>query len=423
MDERRTEAAALARPQNFDRSRRATSFFAAHAPRVMASLAASSPVFLAGTARASAPPRRARLPPVRLGRPVAPRAGARVPRSVGTSFDLLALDSGADGATRAAADAFERVDDVVMGGVSSSVIAPDLAGRDCLVWAGKCRVEGGGFTGCRSVALKNPMDLSAYDGIALTCGFESDDEPERRTWKATVRTQNDRGEMVYQATFVPPVATRSGTGSDERPPEIRIPWDAFRLVRGPTVVPDVPPLSADECAKVYGLGLIMSRFGPRGPMPDFREGPFRLALHGYGVYSQSEDAPSPATLASAAADNAGKRASENRGTRNVVTFVLAPLIKLVFSEKGRRRRRAREILKERYGMSDAKARFGFGQALKKTRMGGNGAAAAAEGAAQLARDAVAGVLTLPLRGVFILLSKLARLARAVRGQKQLPKMK
>lgn len=389
----------------------------------MASLAASSPVFLAGTARASAPPRRARLPPVRLGRPVAPRAGALIPRSVGTSFDLLSLDSGADGATRAAADAFERVDDVVMGGVSSSVIAPDLAGRDCLVWAGKCRVEGGGFTGCRSVALKNPLDLSAYDGIALTCGFESDDEPERRTWKATVRTQNDRGEMVYQATFVPPVATRSGAGPDERPPEIRIPWDSFRLVRGPTVVPDVPPLSADECAKVYGLGLIMSRFGPRGPMPEFREGPFRLALHGYGVYSELEDAPSPATLASAAADNAGKRASENRGTRNVVTFVLAPLIKLVFSEKGRRRRRAREILKERYGMSDAQARFGFGQALKKTRMGGNGAAAAAEGAAQLARDAVAGVLTLPLRGVFILLSKLARLARAVRGQKQLPKMK
>ena len=49
-------------------------------------------------------------------------------------------------------------------------------------------------------------------------------------------------------------------------------------------------------------------------------------------------------------------------------------------------------------------------------MGGNGAAAAAEGAAQLARDAVAGVLTLPLRGVFILLSKLGRLARRPRRE-------
>ena len=318
----------------------------------MASLAASSPVFLAGT-RACLGAAPARAPPRSL-RPSrrAPRAGALVPRSVGTSFDLLSLDSGADGATRAAADAFERVDDVVMGGVSSSVIAPDLAGRDCLVWAGKCRVEGGGSPGAGPSRSKS-LDLSAYDGVALTCGFESDDEPERRTWKATVRTQNDRGEMVYQATFVPPVASRSDP--NERPPETRIPWDAFRLVRGPTVVPDVPPLSADQCAEVYGLGLIMSRFGPRGPMPEFREGPFRLALHGYGVYSGSDDAPSPATLASAAADNAGKRASENRGTRNVVTFILAPIIKLVFSEKGRRRRRARQILKERYGMSDAKA--------------------------------------------------------------------
>lgn len=63
------------------------------------------------------------------------------------SYDLLDLGSGVDGAVQAAAEVFERVDDVVMGGVSSSVIGPDMSGRDCLVWAGKCRVEGGGFTG------------------------------------------------------------------------------------------------------------------------------------------------------------------------------------------------------------------------------------------------------------------------------------
>jgi hypothetical protein len=63
----------------------------------------------------------------------------------GVSYDLLALDSGDEGAVQAAADVFERVDDVVMGGVSSSVIGPAVDGRDCLVWAGKCRAEGGGF--------------------------------------------------------------------------------------------------------------------------------------------------------------------------------------------------------------------------------------------------------------------------------------
>ena len=35
------------------------------------------------------------------------------------------------------------------------------------------------------------------------------------------------------------------------------------LVRGPNVVPGVPPLSADQCGAVFGLGMIMSRFGPQ----------------------------------------------------------------------------------------------------------------------------------------------------------------
>lgn len=103
--------------------------------------------------------------------------------------------------------------------------------------------------GARTVALKTPLDLSAFDGVAMSCGFESDDEPERRTWKATVRTQNNRGEVVYQAKFTPPVAAaeRGKATRDEKPAEVRIPWESFRLVRGPVVVPDVPPLSADQC--------------------------------------------------------------------------------------------------------------------------------------------------------------------------------
>ena len=224
------------------------------------------------------------------------------PEDTSASFDLLDLRSGAADAVTVAAQAWERVDDVVMGGVSSSAIGPDLAGRTCLVWAGKCRTQGGGFTGCRSVALKTPLDLTAFDGISIVCGLESDDEPARRTWKATVRTQNNRGEVVYQASFVPPVASKDPTSKDGfLPAEVRIPWESFRLVRGPVVVPDVPPLSADQCSAVYGLGLIMSRFGPNGPMPDFRDGPFRLALHSYGVYvSNGEGVEPPTTLPRAA---------------------------------------------------------------------------------------------------------------------------
>ena len=362
-----------------------------------------------------------------LGSLASSSAPAATDASSGASVDLLGLRGGGADAAAAAAAVFERVDDVVMGGVSSSTIAPDPAGRECLVWAGKCRAEGGGFAGARSVALRTPLDLSAFDGLALTCGFESDAEPERRTWKATVRTQNDRGEMVYQATFAPPVADAADAAADV-PRETRIPWDAFRLVRGPTVVPDVPPLSAEQCGSVYGLGLIMSRFSARGPMPEFREGPFRLAVHALGVYSASAASASasasaaPSLLAAASA-NAGKRASENRGSRNVVTFLLSPLIKLAFDEKRRRRKRARALLRDRFGVGAIRARFAFGQTLKTKRRGGDALGAAAEGARELAGDIVAAGLTLPLRLVFILLAKVARLVRAVKGQKQLPKMR
>jgi len=364
-----------------------------------------------------------------LGSLASSSAPAATDASSGASVDLLGLRGGGADAAAAAAAVFERVDDVVMGGVSSSTIAPDPAGRECLVWAGKCRAEGGGFAGARSVALRTPLDLSAFDGLALTCGFESDAEPERRTWKATVRTQNDRGEMVYQATFEPPVADAADAAADV-PRETRIPWDAFRLVRGPTVVPDVPPLSAEQCGSVYGLGLIMSRFSARGPMPEFREGPFRLAVHALGVYSSSAaDASASASasaapsLLAAASANAGKRASENRGSRNVVTFLLSPLIKLAFDEKRRRRKRARALLRDRFGVGAIRARFAFGQTLKTKRRGGDALGAAAEGARELAGDIVAAGLTLPLRLVFILLAKVARLVRAVKGQKQLPKMR
>ena len=150
---------------------------------------------------------------------------------------------------------------------------------------------------------------------------------------------------MYQATFVPTVV--AGNEQTAVPAETKIPWSNFRLVRGPTIIPDVPPLSAEQCVSVFGLGLIMSRFSAQGPMAEFREGPFRLAVHAMGVYSETpETAVAPVSLVDAAAGNAGKKASENRGSRNLVTFLLAPLFKIVFSEKKRRRKLARVLLAE-----------------------------------------------------------------------------
>ena len=278
----------------------------------MASLAATSRVFLAGTARrpGAAP---ARAPsPVRSGRPERhPRAGALVPRSVGTSFASSHLDSGADGATRAAADAFERVDDVVMGGALPASSPPRAPAARASSGPASAASRAAGSPGAGPSRSKVPSTSARTRRRAHLRLRIRTTSPSARTWKATIRTQNDRGEMVYQATFVPPAASRSDR---QRAPAARAhPVGAAAAVRGPTVVPDVPPLSADQCAEAVRPRLIMSRFGPRGPMPEFREGPFRLALHGYGVARRDDACARHARPA--AADNAGKRASENRGTR------------------------------------------------------------------------------------------------------------
>ena len=57
---------------------------------------------------------------------------------------------------------WERIDDVVMGGVSSSRV---VAGEARAEWRGIVRTDGGGFCGARTVALEEPMDLSGFEGL------------------------------------------------------------------------------------------------------------------------------------------------------------------------------------------------------------------------------------------------------------------
>jgi len=305
------------------------------------------------------------------------------------------------------AAAFERVDDVVMGGVSSSRVVASKQ-RETLMWQGHVRTDGGGFAGFRSRTFDTPLDLSAYDGLSIAAALESDADVERRTWKCTLRTQNNRGELVYQAFYTPEVGDEGGAA----PKATQIPWENFRLVRGPVVVPDVPPLSAEQCSAVYGVGLIMSRFGPQGPMPDFRDGRFQLAIHALGVYSAAA-APPPAPLLTAATTDID---TANRGSTSALGLILGPLIKLIFSERVRRRRQARLLLQRRFGFSSLRARA-FGQRLKARR-----SAPLGEGARELAVDAAAAFFTLPVRVLFKLAGTVARIVRKLKGEKPLPRM-
>ena len=63
---------------------------------------------------------------------------------------------------------WERIDDVIMGGVSSSQLVADAAGG--ARFEGTLREEGGGFCGQRTKLFSEPLDLSAATGVCLDIG-------------------------------------------------------------------------------------------------------------------------------------------------------------------------------------------------------------------------------------------------------------
>eukprot|EP00897_Mesotaenium_endlicherianum_P005086 jgi/Mesen1/4605/ME000233S03899 len=79
-------------------------------------------------------------------------------------FDFSLPPAAADGAGNNRVPGWQRLDDVIMGGISDSTFT--LAqGR--AVFEGTVRVEGGGFCGARALLPGAPLDLAHFDGIRL----------------------------------------------------------------------------------------------------------------------------------------------------------------------------------------------------------------------------------------------------------------
>ena len=136
--------------------------------------------------------------PGRVG--VEPLLSSRTSRSASITLaaapTLTPLYDFTGGNAASTAEQFERIDDVIMGGVSSSRL---VAGADAALFEGTVRTQGGGFAGTRLRLLAEPLDLSASDGLYLDC--EADEFAARRVYKVAMRTKQDRGEVVYQARF------------------------------------------------------------------------------------------------------------------------------------------------------------------------------------------------------------------------------
>ena len=346
-------------------------------------------------------------PPQRVARPQRTRSpsSARMAATKVPLFSFASPDS---------LDSWERLDDVIMGGVSRSRLVHSPASGGSACFEGRLRTEGGGFCGARLKLLAEPLDLSGFDGVYLDCQAGAD--AERRVWKVSIRTRQDRSETVYQAQFEPT------SGLRER---FEIPFGDFKLVRGPVLVEGAPPLSASAANATYQISLTVSKFLQSGgtfgremkALDNFLDGPFSMRLFSLGGYGESGESAARARVAARSGPEALPRAltdSEQAATLPPMVRALRPLLGAVFGEQSRRRRAATLLLKARGTGALGRSRLGWAW---RARSLGVGRAALAT-ASVAAREVATAVLGVVLRALFKTIRLISRAAKSLRGGAQ-----
>jgi monofunctional biosynthetic peptidoglycan transglycosylase len=150
---------------------------------------------------------------------------------------------------------WDNVDDVVMGGVSSSkmVIKNKMA-----VFEGNVSLENrGGFASVRS--RQRDHDLAVYDGIAIR--VRSDD----KQYSLRIRTAQRFDDVGYTAPLKPKGGKWVVT---------KVPFCMFRPVYRGRAVPDYPEL---DPGKIKMFGLLISQK---------QQGPFRLEVQWFKAYKE-----------------------------------------------------------------------------------------------------------------------------------------
>lgn len=258
----------------------------------------------------------------------------------------------------------------------------------------------------RTLPFRTPLNATNQDGIFIDCKLASDEEAERRVWKMTVRTDTSRGEMVFQSQFdlkaAMEEATQRGKQEEEEEEEawarVKVPFDAFQLVRGPRLVLDGPKL--DVSGGIFQIGMTMSKFlmaVNTTELENFRPGFFDLHIQRIGFY---QEVPSSSSSSSSGSQQllSQEEMQKDVGSTNVdgesvnvnvnvavdvpetltkteadkkkpVLFkILAPLARLLFSEKANRRKSAMNLLREKRNMSRVRAIL-FGIQSRRKSMG------------------------------------------------------
>lgn len=153
-------------------------------------------------------------------------------------------------------DAWRSINDVVMGGVSSSELRVTAEG--VAIFEGIVSLErGGGFASVSSPFAG--MDLGNFEGIEVRVRGDGKD------YRLRVRTNDGDEGVAYQASF----QTERGIWRTEE-----LPFEAFEARYHGRSVPDAQPLDA---GKIVSFGFLIA---------DRQAGPFHLEIDWIRAYAE-----------------------------------------------------------------------------------------------------------------------------------------
>ncbi len=157
------------------------------------------------------------------------------------------------------------LDDVVMGGVSESVL--HLTPEGGLFTGVVSTANSGGFASIRMRNLNPPLDLSAFTGIELRVRGDG------KRYKFFVRTQQGWDNVAYSISF----DTHPETWQ-----RLRFPFAEMIPTFRARTLPDAPPLDP-SCIRAFQV--MLSKFEQDKQLnPHFAPGPFGLQIQTLGAY-------------------------------------------------------------------------------------------------------------------------------------------
>ena len=163
-----------------------------------------------------------------------------------------------------------RVNDVIMGGKSTSELSTDDEGSGRLVFSGNLSTDGGGFCSMRTTEECADRMRVPPDATAVRVVMQGDGQ----LWKVSLGTSHSL--MSRDPTWSHDVLTANSQEEDALTTATLPLADFTATIRGQPVAGAV----LDDPSRIRSVGLILSLYTQTGaPNPNFGDGPFRVVLH------------------------------------------------------------------------------------------------------------------------------------------------